>query len=304
MTTNHENPKQSPFEATKKKTGVINHDQSITPSKSTIRHRTNCTKTRRHRQRQQQPKQPSKTHYPTSHPHKETPNKHSFTYPSPYFTSPFYTMRSVSFVAVVFGCAVACASALDTLDCTQFNETVDASTVDLVCGGTKEAVALNTLNCDAGTVSDWLDVFTTCAVGLTGYSVFDADQSKTMCTCYKSFVQHGFSNGCQTPVNVRALALQGFRFGVGEPLLSDKLSSLIGGGSCTLAGRDATTGIYSGPGSLLTAPVSDGPSAVAQSCIPACANICTYDECAPAGSATMAGAALAMAFAAVVSLMQ
>lgn len=211
-------------------------------------------------------------------------------------------MRSTSFAAVVLGCTFAFASA--ALDCS----TLDATALALEegCGGAVKE--LSTLACkkNSKTGQDWIDEFTTCVNGLSGYTV-NSETQAPMCACYKKFVQFGFTNECQEPPLIRALAAKGFRFGVGQPLFSalTTLSTDNTQPTCALAGLDSTTGIYSGSGSLLTAAVSDPPVlGTAQGCVPACATICPYEDCAPAASITLGGAAFAMVFAAVASLMQ
>lgn len=223
-------------------------------------------------------------------------------------------MRSTSFAVVVLGCTFAFASA--NLDCaTLANATTngnDAEELPQDCGGflgSAAAPELSSFKCEANSKNgqEWIDVFTTCVNGLVGYGVSNSDQS-SMCACYKEFVKFGFDNECQEPPLLRALAAKGFRFGVGQPLFSDALTTLSDDANqptCALEGLDSTTGVYTGPGSLLTSAVSNPPvKGVAQGCIPACATICPYDDCAPAGSITLGGAAFAMVFAAVASLMQ
>lgn len=218
-------------------------------------------------------------------------------------------MRSASFAVVVLGCSVALASAAE--DCSIYNSTSTAAEVPEGCGGFKDgaAVVLSDLNCGTASVTaaDWLAEFTTCVNAIPTYAVGQTDQSG-MCACYKKFVQFGFNNECQEPPLIRALAIQGFRFGVGQPLF-DRDLTIVGDGStqptCALTGLDSTTGIYTGPGSLFTAPVSNPPVLnVAQGCVPACATICPYEDCAPASSIALGGAAFALVFAAVASLMQ
>lgn len=220
-------------------------------------------------------------------------------------------MRSTSFAVAVLGCTIAFASAQE--DCTQFNGTTEASEVTEECGGFSDldpaaAVELSSLVCSgAVTAQDWANEFTTCAAAAfqAGYTVSAVDQSP-MCGCYKKFVQFGFKNDCQEPPIIRALALEGFRFGVGQPLFS-QIDSLLKDAQpkCSLDGLDASTGVYTGVGNLLTAAVSNLPKLnTAQGCVPACATICEWEECAPASSITLGSAALAMVFVAVASLMQ